>query len=340
MARMQAHAVLASGVALLLLSPAALADEAPEDAAPPDAPAPSVPADAGAPTPVETPELRAPDDPRRKTDVTPHPTEPPAPERRMFTVDPVADGGILLFSAGFGLLSSALLETGEIRPQQISPSFTSKQLLWIDRGAIWQNIDSNAHAYSNVALGAIGAYAVLDTVLDGVREGPTAALVDATLYLEAVTITLGATNLAKIAFRRPRPRAYIERADFIAAGGDYLSYENGVTDSALSFFSGHAAAAASISAAATYIAFQRSPGTARPWLTLAGGTALTSFVAFERVRSGAHFPTDVIVGALAGSAIGALVVHIHRADSASQRRIWIGGAPSPGGMTLSASGIF
>jgi len=85
------------------------------------------------------------------------------------------------------------------------------------------------------------------------------------------------------------------------------------TDLQLSFFSGHASTAGAISATATYLAFMRSgPRTARPWITLGVGTLLTAFISYERVRSGEHFPTDVIMGSLAGAGIGVLVPHFHR----------------------------
>lgn len=258
-----------------------------------------------------------------------------------FTADPVADTGIVALGLTFGVLSSSILGTGEIRPQQISPGFDAKSLLGIDRGAIRQSIDSNASTFSNLGLYTAAAFAVADTALDFFREGHTAVITDAVMYAEAVTIALGVTNVAKIAFRRPRPIAYIDRDAYLARGGDPSTYDNANTDSALSFFSGHASTVAAIASSATYIAFRRSPRSVRPWLTLAGGFALTGFVSYERVRAGAHFPTDVIAGALAGAGIGALVVHLHREDSLRERPIWIGVTPMPeGGGVLGAGGRF
>ncbi|MBX3230056.1 MAG: phosphatase PAP2 family protein [Labilithrix sp.] len=325
---MHAPAAFATGLALLLFTPSAHADE------PPDEPPPAEP------PPEPPPAVRPPDDPRRDTDVTPAPTKPPTRAKGKFAVDPIADSGVLALGVAFGVLSSAILGTDEVRPQQISLRFTTQDLLWIDRGALWQRVDDNAALYSDIAIGAMAGYALFDSILDGFRDGASATLTDITMYLEAATITLGVTNLSKIAFRRPRPKAYIARADFIGAGGDYETYENSVTDSALSFFSGHSAEAAALTATATYIAFQRSPGTLKPWLTLAGGTALTSFIAYSRVRSASHFPTDVMAGALAGTAIGALIVHLHRADSPHERPIWIGAFPARDGGTVSVGGRF
>ncbi len=102
---------------------------------------------------------------------------------------------------------------------------------------------------------------------------------------------------------------------------------------ALSFFSGHEAVLSSLTGTATYLAFIHSPDSPRPWLTLAGGTLLTAWVGYERVRAGAHFPTDVIMGALAGASIGVLVAHLHRRGT---RAVWIDLAPAPGGRGATA----
>ena len=141
------------------------------------------------------------------------------------------------------------------------------------------------------------------------------------------------------------PSGFAERVTMLGmcvltSGGDPATYDNSDTDSALSFFSAHSAQVSALSAAATYIAFSRSPHSVRPWITLGVGAALTTFVAYERVRSGNHFPTDVMAGALAGTSIGALIVHLHREDSVESRPVWIGMMPFDGGGVVSASGLF
>lgn len=96
-------------------------------------------------------------------------------------------------------------------------------------------------------------------MLSGFRNGREAALVDATMYSEAIAFSWGLTNLAKIGFRRPRPIAYIERDRAILGGQAPATYNNTSTDSTLSFYSGHTAITATVSATATYLAFARSP---------------------------------------------------------------------------------
>jgi len=340
---------------LLLEANHAFAQQQPQQPQPPPEPTPEEqwPAPQTLPPgtrPMPTPEPPKPqtqvvvpaESEKRKDDLVAAPSEqPPAQGKIRFTADPVGDGAIIALGATFGFLTGAILDTNEIRPQQIDPNFSPNQLLGIDRAAIRQTIQPSANTLSNVGLGLAVTYAVADTVADIWREGKSAALVDAIMYAESFLVTQALTNVAKIAFRRPRPRAYMEREEFIRGGGSPAAYNNTEVDSALSFVSGHASQTASLCAAATYIAFSRSTTKSPPpWLTLAGAVLTTTFVSYERVRAGAHFPTDVIAGSALGTAVGALVVHLHREDTVKQRPVWIGATPILEGGMVTASGLF
>jgi membrane-associated phospholipid phosphatase len=256
-----------------------------------------------------------------------------------FRVDPIADTGIISVSLGFGVVLEMLSGTGEIRPQQIAKPFRREQLLAIDRGVLSAERDENAGPRSNIGLGAAVAFAFVDPVLSGFRERSfRTGVVDGVLYAESLSLTLAFTDLVKLAVRRPRPRAYRE-AELHEGEVDY---SNPSTDSALSFFSGHSSMTAAVSATATYLAFVRAPaGSARPWITLGAGTALTTFVSIERVRGAKHFPTDVLAGALAGAGVGIVVPQLHRNEDARQKQVWVAFEPAPtGGGLLRLSGSF
>ena len=281
----------------------------------PPPPVASAPTASAAPASVE-PSATA--NSRMLTGGAPTSVEPP------FRIDPITDGAIIGIAAGFAGMHEAILSTGELKPQRPGDP---KNLLAIDRGAVRQKFDDDAGAHSNVILYGAFAFAALDPFLSGMRSGKDAALADGLLYAESLSMTWAFTGLTKIAVRRPRPRAYKEQerldAEFGAGSPDITE-----TDSSLSFFSGHAAAVASVSATATYLAFVRSPRTARPWITLAAGAVLTAGVGIERVRAGEHFPTDVIAGTMAGIGVGLLVPHLHHND-ATGRSIRLGaGAPN------------
>lgn len=320
--------------------------QAPTAAPAPPAPAPPAPAPPGldgkAPATATTEEVLPPKDPERKVSLEPKAAVPRPEGRVTFDVDPVADGAVVAVSLGFAGVLDLVNSTGEIRPQQIAPNFDRSKLISIDRGAISQTTDKNAGTYSNVGLFGAVAFAFVDPVLSGFRESDVqTGLVDGIMYAESMSLTFAMTNVVKIAVRRPRPQAYIDAE----AHKNDPTYTNSTTDSALSFFSGHAAETAAIGATATYLAFARSPHSVRPWITLIAAAGLSTFVSIERVRAGAHFPTDVIAGSIAGAGIGVIVPHLHRTSEIKQRRVWVGYAPvdrSEGaqGGTLQLSGFF
>ncbi|HVU49754.1 MAG TPA: phosphatase PAP2 family protein [Polyangia bacterium] len=252
------------------------------------------------------------------------------PDNQHFTVDPIVDGVIILGGGTFDVLLALVLSTGEIKPLPPSADAPS-HLLGIDRVAVTQTPSASAGRYSNIGLAAACAYAVIDPLMSGVRDGRRSLAVDAIMYAESIAITLAVTDATKIAVRRPRP------IDYAACSGMTTASECNQTDLQLSFFSGHASTTAAITATASYLAFVRS-GWRRPraWLTLGVGTAVTALVSYWRVRSGEHFPTDVIMGATAGAGIGVLVPHFHRRPHYHDREleappVIIGYAPVLGG---------
>jgi undecaprenyl-diphosphatase len=259
-----------------------------------------------------------------------------------FKIDPVFDGVLTAGTAGAAALTDLILGTGEIVAQDpprirpgdpTSPPDTSK-LLSFDRIAVTQTIDPNAGLYSDIGLATALTFAAADSVISGIRDGWDAGLVDAIMYAESLSITLFVTDVTKIAVRRPRPLDY--SSSNVASPSNPMAVP---TNNVLSFFSGHASSTAAVSATATYLAFIRAPHSPRPWITLAAGTLLTAFVSYERVRSGAHFPTDVVAGSLTGAAIGVLVPHIHR-HTKETLDIWIGAAPLLEGGSVSLNGAF
>jgi len=274
----------------------------------------------------------------RKTTLEPQVAEKPE-ERVTFQSDPIADGAIIVVSLGTAGILELINSTGEIQPQQIAPNFDRNNLIGIDRAAVNQTPSKSAGSLSTLGLGAAAAFAIIDPVLTGVREqNAQAGLVDAIMYSETAALTLALTNVVKMAVRRPRPQAYIDAEA-------HPGVANSSTDSALSFFSGHASMVGALGATATYLSFARSKSKLRPWFTLALATSLTAFVSVERVRAGKHFPTDVIAGAFAGAGIGVVVPHLHRTAEVQQRRVWVGFAPAverdqaQGGI-LTLSGLF
>jgi hypothetical protein len=215
---------------------------APADAAPastdPDAgPAPAEPSHKSEVVPSKAPE--------RQTSLDPKRAEAAPKGRTTFDIDPIADSAMIGVSLGFYATLEAINSTGEIRPQQIAPNFDTHNLIGIDRSAVTQTPDPDARSRSTIGMGIAAAYAIIDPILSGVREQSVqTGLADFFMYAESASFTLATTSLVKMAVRRPRPIAYIEAN----AHKDDPEYSNSSTDSALSFFSGHAALTASLRA--------------------------------------------------------------------------------------------
>ncbi|MGE5636483.1 MAG: phosphatase PAP2 family protein [Nocardioidaceae bacterium] len=141
---------------------------------------------------------------------------------------------------------------------------------------------SRAADYSRLSLASAAALALARG-----RAGRRAA----GLGLASLGVTASVVNLAvKPLWRRPRPGRVAQRVP--------LARQVPMPGSG-SFPSGHSAAA---------FAFATGVGRAMP---SAGGPlhGLAALVAYSRVHTGVHYPGDVVVGALLGTALAQLTTH-------------------------------
>ncbi|MFA6456114.1 MAG: phosphatase PAP2 family protein [Bacteroidota bacterium] len=125
----------------------------------------------------------------------------------------------------------------------------------------------------------------------------------ATMYIETALFATFLPSYGKGSVQRIRPYVYGSKAPL----SEKLS-----SDSRRSFFSGHAtwAFATSVFFAQVYSDFHpTSKYTTTVWT---GAIGIASTVSILRVTSGAHFLTDIAVGAAVGSAVGYLIPYFHR----------------------------
>jgi membrane-associated phospholipid phosphatase len=135
-----------------------------------------------------------------------------------------------------------------------------------------------------------------------VDEGFVDALNDAVVVTEAVVSTTAVASIMTLAAGRPRPELFGTNAP--------LDVRNS-SDAALSFLSGHAAAASSL-ATSLFIAEKRlHPGSKWPWLVLGTTGALAVATGVSRIFAGKHFITDVTGGLIVGSSCGILIPSLH-----------------------------
>jgi len=128
------------------------------------------------------------------------------------------------------------------------------------------------------------------------------------MYLQVYGLSRGMANLTKSFVDRTRPYLY---NDSLTPEERYAFQGNEAHYASTSFFSGHAAIAF---ASATFLSkmFSDIYGQSN-WKYAVWGSSLAaaSFTAWCRVGAGEHFTSDVIAGALVGSAIGYLVPLLH-----------------------------
>lgn len=125
------------------------------------------------------------------------------------------------------------------------------------------------------------------------------------IYVESLSINLMANSLTKFATARTRPLGHNvdprakKNAELFGA------------DISRSFYSGHASTSFGAAVAGSYLfsASDVDEGFKAGFWGLS--MALAGFTAHARVRAGNHYPTDVVVGAIAGTGIGLLVPVLH-----------------------------
>jgi membrane-associated phospholipid phosphatase len=164
----------------------------------------------------------------------------------------------------------------------------------LDRGTVG-NHSSAAGVAANLTVYGVMAALPLADLLD-VGFGRTWGE-DLMIYVETLAIDTALQNATNFIVARPRPRTYAGDPAYLSSGEGYLS-----------FYAGHVSTAFAMTSAAAFTIRHRHGEQIWPWI--AAGV-LAGSVAFERVASGDHFPTDVAVGAVAGTAIGVTVPWLH-----------------------------
>ncbi len=130
----------------------------------------------------------------------------------------------------------------------------------------------------------------------------------ALLYAETYLVANGLTTLTKSAVRRPRPFVFNEDVpldDKLGRGARY------------SFFSGHTSKTAAMSFFTAKVYADFHPDSEwRPFIW-AAAAAVPAVTGYMRVKSGKHYPTDVMVGYAVGALSGILVPHLHKRNKRS-----------------------
>ncbi len=217
--------------------------------------------------------------------------------------DPRLDWGREAAVVGTGIVlhGTALLQ--ERRP---APSWTvplDPTTVWrFDRVAIgrW---DRGSHRASNVLFGAALGLSLATGILVQNGEQP---LVPVVIILETGLLASGLTNVVKEAVHRPRPYLYDPAIP--------PALQNG-RDDHHSFWSGHTGNTAAITFATANMVQHSNASKGVKTATWISAATIPAAMGVLRVRSGRHFPTDVITGYAVGALLGWAVPYIHRLNT-------------------------
>lgn len=155
------------------------------------------------------------------------------------------------------------------------------------------------------------AYLGIDMFDVGIRHWKT-YFTDLWVIAEVLAWNGAIQDIVRRAVRRPRP--------FLYTPGVYPS-ERDSADAGFSFYSGHVSFAFSLATAASYTFTLRHPKSPWRWVVWPALMAIASIEPVLRIYAGDHFPTDVIVAAVAGSAVGLLIPAFHRRTARSKPKI-------------------
>ena len=202
------------------------------------------------------------------------------------------------------------------------PTLDSLSIITLNKDDIWafdrivfnqsQPAPSSIYTISDIGLYTSYLLPALLFFDDEIRE----SWLDITLlYFETQAINLNIYVWGGPAFtERIRPIIYNE------GSWDY-KLGNETTDS---FFSGHVsmAAGASFFMAKVYSDYHPELGP-KKWLLYTGALIPPAFVGYFRYRGFMHFPTDILIGATVGAAVGILGPHFHKIARKSNKNLSI-----------------
>lgn len=237
------------------------------------------------------------------------PADPPATVYRLYpAIDaPVMAGAALAITVPT-LLAEEIIRKGCPCPRS--------EINGLDRGAV-----GNHSAFGDVTSDVtVGLAMVAPPLLDLLDVGwGDAFQADGVVFAETLLVNGALVEIAKVTVQRPLPRTYAGDRSLISSPGGYRS-----------FYSGHTSTTfAALTATAMTLRMRHGE---RWWPWVVDGVVGSS-VAVERVAAGRHFPTDVLVGALAGTVVGVVVPALH----ASRSPVTI--VPSAGGLAIAIRGM-
>lgn len=212
-------------------------------------------------------------------------------------------GGLLLGGTAY-LLGS---QTKGLTDQQIM-ELDAQEVNAFDRAATenWSPSAGHASDYSlYLAMGSAGLAVPLAPLAVGGTKGLSESgfWTLGVLLFETNVVNAALTETTKLSFKRARPFVYNPSAPH---------EEKVLVDARKSFFSGHSSITACNAFFAAKVFHDYFPESAWRYAAWGGAAAVSGFTAWQRVRAGKHFPTDVITGVAVGALIGWAIPQLHK----------------------------
>jgi membrane-associated phospholipid phosphatase len=238
-----------------------------------------------------------------------------------------ARDGLLIAGAGTGaLLATVLADDGpRLTPEDLaglSPADVNRFDRPATRRYSTHRLELSQHLRTPLALAPLALLVDSRVRADWLSLG--------VMYAQTMTLAAAVPGITKATVSRHRPFVY----------NTDLSTEERLEDApGRSFFSRTTTTAfASAVFFATVFADHRPDSALRPWVW-GGALAAGGTVGYLRFSSGVHYPSDVLVGAAVGTAVGYLVPRMHRRkDQKGEDNLSLRVGPGPeGGITLSGT---
>lgn len=218
-------------------------------------------------------------------------------------------GGLLL-----GVVDLILIENTEPIPLEELRTLSRKNVNSFDRSATY-NWSPQAADWSDILLITSIASPMLLYTSSAVQNDAGTYL---TMYLQNIITTYSVSHITKAMFRRYRPYSYNDEVE------EEIRRSPGAT---LSFFSAHTSVSFA-SAVFLSITFNKyNPNSNLTPYIWGSSLLIASAVGYFRYEAGQHYPTDIIVGAIIGSAVGYLIPLIH--ESNEEEKGLVGPAANP-----------
>ena len=193
-------------------------------------------------------------------------------ERVPFRIVPAIDLALM----GLGLSVVAGLKFTAAPP----PADRPPETLWdLDAPIVTWGVHDEALWTSDLAVSTAVAAATADAAVSAGRDDVEAGAVKFTLYAQSVMTTLALTEIAKQSFQRPRPCTHQPARRL----RPHLGCGPDDKDAYLSFFSGHSATAAALSATATTLSYGDDGFGTRTAVTLAACSSAARLARSSRI---------------------------------------------------------